>query len=124
MIGIDTNVLLRLFLRDDADQQARAVTLLTRHHRTGEVMINAIVLVEFAWTLQRRKALTRAKIAHYLSEVLSADEFVIEHVDAAMSALQDYQRAAINAAAGCSRTFTFDRDAIDSTLFSSVPELK
>jgi predicted nucleic-acid-binding protein len=132
MIGIDTNVLLRLFLQDDADQHAKAVALLSRHQRDGEVAINAIVLVEFAWTLQRRKSLTRQRIAHYLSEVISAAEFSIEHAGAAETALQhyksgkadfaDYFLAAINAAAGCTRTFTFDRDAIDCPLFASVPE--
>ena len=51
MIGLDTNVLLRLFVEDDVGQNERA----RRHVRAAiahePCLINSVALAEFAWAL-------------------------------------------------------------------------
>ena len=69
--------------------------------------------------------------AHLVAEVLSADDLEIPFRPAALGALAayragkadfaDYLIAQINADLGCSTTATFDRAALDSSAFSSVP---
>jgi predicted nucleic acid-binding protein len=63
MIGVDTNVLLRLFLRDDEEQRALAERCIERATREAAIMINPIVLAEFAWTLARVRRLQRDDVA-------------------------------------------------------------
>ena len=54
MIAIDTNVVLRIILRDDAEQHDVAVRELARANRAGtDILVNDIVLVETVWTLVR-----------------------------------------------------------------------
>lgn len=52
MIAIDTNVLLRYLLQDDAAQSIKANKLITSHSR---VLVSDAVLVETMWTLRGTK---------------------------------------------------------------------
>ena len=73
----------------------------------------------------------RAEVARLIEEVLSADDLYIPDrraVERALAAYRsgradfpDYFLAAINAELGCASTATFDRAALDSSAFSSVP---
>ena len=54
MIGLDTNVLLRLFIEDDAAQSERARRLVDASAANAPCVVNPVVLAEFAWTLARR----------------------------------------------------------------------
>ena len=50
MIGLDTNVLLRLFVEDDDPAQTeRARSLVGRAGTEGPFLVNAVVLAEFAY---------------------------------------------------------------------------
>ncbi len=130
MIAIDTNVLLRLFLRDDAEQTLQAERCVIDGRKEAPVMVNLIVLSEFAWTLARNKRLSRVAVAGYLERLFEADDIEIQHVDAARRALTayrdgvadfpDYLLAAVNIELGCRTTLTFDRDALDYDAFSAV----
>lgn len=131
MIGLDTNVLLRLFVEDDRDQCDRARRLVQKAVTDGPVLVNAIVLSEFVWTLARALKIGKAKITHVLAEVLLADDLEIEHRQAAEAALvayrtgaadfADYYLAEINVELGCASTATFDGAALKNSRFSSVP---
>jgi predicted nucleic-acid-binding protein len=131
MIGVDTNVLLRLFLRDDEEQRARAERCIESATRDAAIMINPIVLSEFAWTLARVRRLQRDDVADYIERLLSADDLSVLFSAAAHSALKayrtgkadfaDYFLASINAEAGCSTTVTFDESALDFDAFSPIP---
>ena len=52
MITIDTNVLLRYLLEDDAEQLQKAVKLIAGKRK---VLITDVVLVETIWTLRGKK---------------------------------------------------------------------
>jgi predicted nucleic-acid-binding protein len=52
MIGIDTNILLRLWLNDDPAQNKRTDALLAEHGSTpGSLLVTDVVLAEAVWTL-------------------------------------------------------------------------
>lgn len=130
MIGLDTNVLLRLFI-DDSQQYDRARRFFDAVSARETCVVNAVVLVEFAWTLVRGFKKKRHEVAHLIAELLSADDVEIQHRSAAEGALDayrhgradfpDYLLAAINAELGCASTATFDRAALDHPAFSPVP---
>ncbi|MBV8103636.1 MAG: type II toxin-antitoxin system VapC family toxin [Hyphomicrobiales bacterium] len=131
MIGLDTNVLLRLFIDDDPRQYERARKFVDAATSGEPCLVNSVVLAEFAWTLGRSFKKKRPEIAHLVAEVLSADDLEIPCRRAAFSALgayragkadfPDYLIAEMNSELGCASTATFDRAALDSPAFSPVP---
>jgi predicted nucleic-acid-binding protein len=131
MIGLDTNVLLRLGDDLEPDQRDRARALVASQGASG-CFVNAIVLSEFAWTLTRIYRLSRADVAARIAIILEAPEFVVASLDEASRAVQrfrsgpadfaDYFLAEINTSAGCATTATFDRAALKSgEPFAAVP---
>lgn len=121
MIGIDTNVLLRLFVEDDADQAAAAGALVARAGKAGDpLLIDRVVLAEFVTVLERRYGATRAEIALAVDRLLSAAEFALDDADCVEAALLAYRDGAgfvdaligaANAKRRCATTMTFDRRA-------------
>ncbi|MFP5305277.1 MAG: PIN domain-containing protein [Gammaproteobacteria bacterium] len=64
MIGLDTNVLVRLLTRDDEEQAEKARALLDRHaDEDGALFVSDVVLAELVWTLERSYALPKQDIA-------------------------------------------------------------
>jgi len=133
MIGLDTNVLLRLGDERDPTQRARAIALVGAQGAAG-AFVNPIVLSEFAWTLRSRYKLTREEVAARLAIVLEAPEFVVAEAAEAARALEryrvgpadfaDYFLAEMNRTAGCLNTATFDVAALKSgEPFAAVPAL-
>lgn len=129
MIGLDTNIVLRVFDRTDADQSAAVDALLSSRESEGSFLLNPIVLSEFAWTLQRTYKKPRDVIADHLDRVLQSPEFIVPFLDEAMDAARryrdgpadfvDYFLAAINRSLSCETTLTFDKDAAkDGDLYS------
>lgn len=122
MIGIDTNVLLRLLVRDH-EAQARAAEKFINAHCTkaDPGLISRIVLAETAWVLKDVYRYDRAQIAAALRAVMQVSEFEIESAEEADGALRDFEASAAgfadcllartNGAAGCDYTITFDRKA-------------
>jgi predicted nucleic-acid-binding protein len=131
MIGLDTNVLLRLFVEDDPAQGERAHRFVGAATAVEPCVVNPIVLAEFAWTLARRYKRKRPEVARLIEGVLSMDDLEIPYRQAAQGALvayragkadyPDYFLAEINAELGCASTATFDTAALDSPAFSRVP---
>ena len=52
MIGVDTNVLVRIFASDDAQQAASAIRVIDES-KPDQIFVNVVVLAEFAWTMRR-----------------------------------------------------------------------
>jgi len=131
MIGLDTNVLLRLFVEDDVGQNERARRLVDAAAADEPCVINPVVLAEFAWTLARNFKKKRPEVARLIEGVLSMDDLDVPFRRAAERALAayrsgkadfpDYFLAAINAELGCASTATFDCAAFDYPAFSPVP---
>lgn len=129
MIGLDTNVLLRIVLADDARQQRRSLDLL--ESLDEPIVINSIVLAEATWTLEKKRKAPRERIASFIADVLDTSAFEVTCPDAARRALGSYRQgradyadyliAEINAQYGCRTTYSFDRAARGGTGFSPVP---
>jgi predicted nucleic-acid-binding protein len=131
MIGLDTNVLLRLFLEDDPAQSDQARRFVSAAAADEPCVVNPVVLAEFAWTLARNFKKKRLEAARLIEGLLSMDDLEVPHRRAAERALAayrsgkadfpDYFLAEINIELGCASTVTFDRAALDHSAFSSVP---
>jgi predicted nucleic-acid-binding protein len=120
MIGLDTNILLRLWLNDEPAQNKRVDALLAEHGSTpGSLLVSNVVLAEAVWTL--RAAYQQDKAAQLLAVRSLLDEaaFAFEDRDAVVQALAVFEHAACgfsdclvaatHARLGCTFTATFDR---------------
>ena len=120
MIGIDTNVLLRLWLDDDPAQSHRIDILLSEHgHAAGSLLVSDVVLAEAVWTLGSAYSQGKADQLKAVRSLLDEAAFAFENRDAVAAALALCQRstcgfsdcliAAKYAALGCEFTATFDK---------------
>lgn len=124
MIGLDTNILLRVFVTEGGSDEAKARSFLATHSAPGAFFVTTIVLVELVWTLRSRYRLSRSAVADALRALLDSDDFVIERREFAEEALalhssrnSDFADAMIAKscmAAGCARVVTLDKPAAKS----------
>jgi len=129
VIGLDTNVLVRYLVQDDA-AQARAASHLIETRCTNEDpgFVSLLVLAELVWVLDRGYGYTRSQVAGALNGILTAAELKVEQPDLARNALIDYGNGPadfagylighVNAACGCGTTATFDKRTMKSSLHS------
>ena len=120
MIGIDTNILLRLWLNDEPAQNKRIDALLAEHGSTpGSLLVTDVVLVEAVWTL--RSAFDQGKDAQLIAvrSLLEETAFAFEDREAVTGATALFEAGscgfadclvvAKHARQGCDFTATFDR---------------
>lgn len=120
MIGLDTNVLVRYAVQDDAEQSARATQLMESLDEDTQGFISVVALVELHWVLRRTYKVGRETAAGTVRKLLDARELALQEPDAVRRALTrtgddvDFPDALISEfddAAGCDYTVTFDRRA-------------
>ena len=120
MIGIDTNILLRLWLNDAPAQNKRIDALLAEHGNTpGSLLVTDVVLAEALWTLRSAYQQDKAAQALAVHSLLDETAFAFEDRDAVALALDLFERnacgfsdclvAAKHHRLDCSFTATFDR---------------
>jgi len=120
MIGIDTNILLRLWLNDDPAQNKRIDALLAAHGSTpGSLLLTDVVLAEAVWTL--KAAYEQDKNAQLIAVRSLLDEaaFAFEDREAVVDAVALFEAGSCgfsdcmvvskHARQGCDFTATFDR---------------
>jgi predicted nucleic-acid-binding protein len=120
MIGIDTNILLRLWLNDDPAQNKRIDALLASHGgMPGSLLVTDVVLAEAVWTL--KAAFEQDKRAQLIAvrSLLEETAFAFEDREAVAAALSLFESGscgfadclvvATHARQGCEFTATFDR---------------
>ena len=131
MRGIDTNVLVRLVTRDDAQQFRRVREFLeARFAEADPVLVNVIVLCETVWVLRSSYGISRREIAAALDALLGASGLVVEDRDQVAAAVDayrhgpgdfaDYLLGERNRAAGCVSTATLDRRLKSASAFQLV----
>jgi predicted nucleic-acid-binding protein len=128
MIGLDADILLRLFDRSEPTLTARVEALVGISAPEGGCFVHPLVLVEIASRLERIFKLDRAAIAEYLERILRAPEFTIPHAREALAAVEAFKAdktayadcllAALNLAGGCDVTVTFDACTAESAGFT------
>lgn len=120
MIGVDTNVLVRLVTRDDEAQATRAKALFDGcGSEEGALFVSDIVLVELCWTLERSYRLPPKDIAAVINALFDNSTVYLESPSAVRDALAHFTGSGVGfpdcliiAKAhhhGCQHTVTFDR---------------
>jgi predicted nucleic-acid-binding protein len=123
VIGLDTNIILRLFDFTDAKQSAAVERLFESAEADGTFLLSPIVLSEFAWTLQRTYQKPCGVIADHIERLLQSPECIVPFLHEAVDAVRryrqgtasfaDYFLASINRSLRCGTTLTFDQDAVE-----------
>ncbi|MEQ1557488.1 MAG: type II toxin-antitoxin system VapC family toxin [Methyloglobulus sp.] len=130
MIGLDTNVLVRLLTADDENQLEAATRMMTPFEGIAHSFyINDMVLVELVWVLRRLYGFAREDCLLAIQALLNSDAYAFE--DRARLAVilnlckeqeHDFADAMIvfkNTAASCEYTATFDK-AMSGLLYVKV----
>lgn len=119
MITLDTNVLVRFLVQDDAKQGQAAADLVETLTETDQGYICREVIIELVWVFERAYKMTRAQIAPVIEGLLSSREFLVENSDRVGLALARYETGGAGFSdqmillagtdVGCSYLVTFDK---------------
>jgi len=117
LIAIDTNVLVRYIVGDDARQSALATRFIEDEltpERPG--LVTTIALIELSWVLRRRYGASAQAVAGVVRALLAARQLAVENAEVVEQALalphEDLADTLVHEfgrAAGCEKTVTFDR---------------
>ena len=89
--SIDTNMLVRLLIRDDLQQTDVALKLLSQHVKWSEALfVPVTVALELEWVLRSRYKFNKTEVLAALSIVMASVELVFESEDAMEQAIADY----------------------------------
>ncbi|HMQ57196.1 MAG TPA: PIN domain-containing protein [Rhizobiaceae bacterium] len=121
MIGIDTNIILRLMLRDDERQYELSEDLIRAASADKPLVVNVIAATEAIWVLERKLQIAPAEARNAMKRFLGSPEI---HMPPSMTfrdreaafdsrhrGWSDVIIAAINSENGCRFTYTFDARA-------------
>jgi len=118
MIGLDTNVVIRYLMQDDAKQSAVANRVFGALTAEAPGYVTLVSVVEIAWVLSGAYDLDPSQIIAALEGLLRAPEMIVERAEIVWRALRTFGAAKADfadcliersaAAAGCARTLTFD----------------
>jgi len=131
MIGLDTNLVVRFLVQDDAAQAALASEVFSSLSADRPGFIGSVVLAETGWVLARAYKAGREEIAAAVEGLLRSEEIIIENTEAAYRALAVFRDGrAVEFAdaliaetarlAGASETLTFDRRATSESAMRLV----
>jgi len=124
VIGIDTNIIVRLLTRDDPVQFDAAVSLFKSSSADEPLFVNPMVMLETVWVLERVYKVDRTVARNQVAGLLDTVEikvpetlhmenwsqwFTSSHAD-----FSDVVISELNRANGCEKTMTFDRKAAQS----------
>ncbi|MFB2553434.1 PIN domain-containing protein [Ensifer soli] len=123
-IGIDTNILVRLFVGDDEGQHAIVRQFLGTLADDDVIVINVVLLVEMVWTLRSRYGYRNVEMMHLLQGLLERRDVEIDDFESVGNAIEcvrtsgadmaDALIAELNRVSGCARTLTLDEKAARS----------
>lgn len=122
MIGLDTNVLVRYIVRDDAAQSALADDCIEhRCSREQPGYVSHLVLAELVWVLERGYGYPRQMLGEVIGTLLTSEELRIEDAPRVRLALSAFATGTAGFAdcligilhqqAECETTLTFDKKA-------------
>jgi predicted nucleic-acid-binding protein len=125
MTGIDTNILVRLFVQDDPDQSRLVDYLLQSLSASSPGFVPSVALVELAWVLRKQYGVSKQQFISHIQQLFNSPEIVLENEAALKQALRRFVTTNADFAdcliervcsqAGCARTVTFDATAAKSS---------
>ena len=121
MIGIDTNILVRFIMQDEAAQSRLATRFMSGLTPQAPGYVSVVTLAETSWVLSRTYRATRREIFGAIKLLLESNSVVVERASIVARTLTSYQDSKADFAdlliaesdrvAGCSETVTFDKVA-------------
>jgi predicted nucleic-acid-binding protein len=121
MTGVDTNVLVRYIMQDDAKQAPIATRFIEALTAEDPGFVPLVCVVELAWVLSSAYGLARQELVQAFETILRTKELVIERAEIVWRAVRafhssnaDFADCMISHSAhsfGCEMTMTFDRAA-------------
>jgi len=118
MIGLDTSVLVRYIMQDDAKQSPKASRLIDALTVDEPGFVSIVSVVELVWVLSSAYGLVRDQIGQALEALLRTKELSIDRADQVLKALRIFRTTSADFAdcliersansAGCGRIMTFD----------------
>lgn len=120
MIGLDTNVLVRVLVDDGSPDVAKARAFVRAQASAGhDFHIDTVVLAETVWVLETVFGYGRADIAAAIDALLGNAAYVVDAHEAVAAALADFRATqadfsdcmivARNALVGCAATASLDK---------------
>jgi predicted nucleic-acid-binding protein len=121
MTGLDTNILVRFFAKDDPIQGVAAKEFLRTLSVESPGFVSLVALIELVWVLRSRYQLHKADLILCVERLLDLPELIVEGQTAVAQALTRFSMAKTDFAdcliersghlAGCKHTVTFDVNA-------------
>jgi predicted nucleic-acid-binding protein len=121
VIGLDTNILIRLFVQDDQVQFQQAKKVFQSLSEKKPAWISITNILEVEWVLRSKYGLDRAGVAEILFNLIGLPTVAVEEQKTVARALVLYLEkkadfgecmiASSAQAAGCTSTLTFDKTA-------------
>jgi len=121
VIGLDTNVLVRYIMQDDAKQSPLATRMVESLTAASPGFVPLVAIVELAWVLSSAYELSRSQVIVAFEALLRTKELVVQNGETVWKCIRLLQRsggdfadcliACSAEAAGCEKTMTFDRGA-------------
>lgn len=119
MRGLDTNILVRLLLRDDRQQSELARRTIERALAAGEpLIVGTMAFLETEWALRSHTGLRKAEVILLFKQLLEARDVVFENEGVIEQALYSYKNGGADFAdclliaqylhLGCETMLTFD----------------
>lgn len=121
MIGLDTNVLVRYIMQDNAVQLRRANKLIDALTVDSPGFVPLVSVIELVWVLTACYNLERSQIVEAMEGLIRTKEIVVERAEVVWQAVRMFRDSSADFAdcliersatlAGCERTMTFDKGA-------------
>jgi predicted nucleic-acid-binding protein len=131
MIGLDTNVLVRYLVQDDAEQARKAAAAIEGASSRGEeIYLAGVNLCELVWVLETAYQRERRDIASTLEQIVRTAGVTVENANEVREAIDLYRSTSadfadalvgrLNQLAGCDHTLTFDKGLKRLTQFRVI----
>jgi len=127
MIAVDTNLLVRHIVQDDAQQALSARHILSG----GAVYVSNVVLAELVWVLESCYEYPKSDVLDVLKELANTIDIVFSSRSAVSDAVAAFAQQGADLAdwliyyealeQGCSEVFSFDKACIKTGRFESPP---
>jgi predicted nucleic-acid-binding protein len=124
LIGLDTNILVRHIVQDDVAQAVRAERLIDSLTPENPGFVSLVGIAELYWVLDRSYRLKQAQLMMAIDWLLEVEQIILEGDSQVAEARElsalgntdfsDCLIACRSHAAGCTATFTFDKNAAKS----------
>ena len=129
MIGVDTNILVRFVIKDDAAEFTKSAAFLATRTPDRPAYVGLLVLIEFIWVLRSRYRYSQEQVSFVIDSLLSSSALIFEEqefVSALVRSrtvksgdLADHLIAFCAEKAGCTSTVTLDEAAA-----SAIPSME